>query len=90
VLNLKGKKKWKKSGYFKKGMKKVRGQVKKGIKKNVGSKLNSELYLHNLSLNVKNIKIYSICKCYQYFGFKNLSFMLIWINKLKLFNKDKK
>jgi len=24
------------------------------------------------------------------FGFKNLSFMLIWINRLKLFNKDKK
>lgn len=25
-----------------------------------------------------------------FFGFKNLSCMLIWINKLKFFNKDKK
>jgi len=45
----------------------------------IESKLKLKLYLHKLSLDDKNVKIYALCKHYQFLEFNNLSFMLIWI-----------
>lgn len=39
---------------------------------------------------LKMLKFTDLVNLSSFFGFKNLSFMLVWRNKLKFFNKDKK